>query len=169
MRIFPEGAVEWLEPVGKTFCILSALAVVVGFAVFLRQYYILHRWPTAEATVIESRLVQSQNDEGVTLCSAAYRVQYSVEGRPYTSEQKESSSSSDCRSWQSKVDAAKGARWTVLYERQDPSNSYVNPGFNLNFFFVPAWCVMFAAMFTAFGVAGWKLGSVMVRHKVELP
>lgn len=169
MRIFPEGAVEWLEPVGKTFCILSAFAIVVGFGVFLHRYYIWHHWPMVQGTVVESQLVRSQNDEGVTLCSAAYRVQYPVDGQLYTAEQKESSSSNDCQAWQSKVDSAKSAHWTVLYERDHPKNSYVNPGFNLDFLFLPVWCLGFAAMFTAFGVAGWKVGTVMVRHKIALP
>jgi Protein of unknown function (DUF3592) len=169
MRIFPEGAAELAEPLGKTFCILSAFAVVVGFASFLRQYYIWHHWPTAQGVVVESQLVRSQKDEGVTLCSAAYRVQYVVDAQPYTAEQKESSSSNDCQGWQSKVDSAKGARWTVLYEREHPNNSYINPGFNLAFLFVSAWCLGFATMFTAFGVAGWKIGNFMVRRRIELP
>ncbi|HSS97551.1 MAG TPA: DUF3592 domain-containing protein, partial [Terriglobales bacterium] len=132
--------------------------------------YIWHHWPITQGTVIESKLVQDQNEQGVRMCSAAYRVQYFVDGKSYLLEKKESSSSNDCQAWQNTVYAAKGTHWNVLYQRESPgSNSYINPGFNFDFFFIPIFCFGFAVMFTAFGIAAWKVGASMVKNKIQMP
>jgi Protein of unknown function (DUF3592) len=168
MRIFPEDGEEWLAPVGKAFCIFSACMVIIGAAVFVWQFYIWHYWPSTQAIVTESTLIQTQSDEGIRMCSAAYKIQYFVGGNPYSSEKKESSNSNDCQSWQRIVDGAKGARWNVLYQRENPSNSYINPGLNFDFFFVPILCIGSAIFFTVFGLTAWKIGNFMLQHKIKM-
>jgi len=169
LRIFPEGAAEWLEPVGKTFCIIAAFAVVVGFVWFVHLQYIWHKWPTTDGIVSDSRLVTSKDDNGTTLCSASYRVQYSVNGTEYTYDDYEHVSSSDCAEWKSKVSSAKGTHRTVLYDPENPKDVYVNPGYNFNFFGLPFWCLCFSVVFTFAGLVAWGLGSNMERRGVHLP
>lgn len=163
-----EGSEGWLVPMGKAFCILSAFALIAGGAWFIRQEYVLHRWPMTQGIVTDSHLLTTHGDHG-PMCSAAYRVAYSVKSVRYASDQVEHTSTSDCAWWQEQVAAAKGASRKVLYDPNNPNMAYFNPGFNSDFLIVPFWCVCFAAVFTFFGAASWFAGNYMARHNLQLP
>ena len=169
MRIFPEGAGEWLEPTGKVLCIVSAFALIVGMVWFLRQHYIWHEWPTTDGVMAGSKLVTGKGEGGGTVCSAVYLVRYSVNGTTYASDEKETSSSSDCEMWKAKVASAQGAHRTVLFDREHPSDAYINPGYNINFFFLPFFSLCLGLGFALFGLIAWKLGQFMERRKLQLP
>ena len=158
-----------MEPLGKAFCLLAALGMVAGFIGFLRQQYIWHRWPVADGTVVASRLTTSKNDDGVTLCGASSRVQYSVAGTDYTDDDDEHVESSDCAGWKSKAASAKGAHVAVLYNPNDPKDVYVDPGYNLKFFGFPFWCLCFSIAFGLGGTVAWRLGRYMALHNIRLP
>jgi hypothetical protein len=169
LRIFLEGSEEWLEPLGKVFCILSAFALVVGAVWFVRQEYIWHRWPVTTAVVIDAKLTTSEGEDGVTLCGAAYQMRYLVGGTAYTQNDDSHVKSSDCEGQKARVASARGTQVEVLYSPEDPNVSFMNPGYNLEFFFLPFWCLCFATAFTIAGIVSWRLGQYMTRHKVQLP
>ena len=169
MRVFPEGSEGWLATTGKLFCVLAALGMVCGAGFTARQCYILRHWASTSAVVVESKLIRTRTEDGVEMCSAAYTLAYSVGGKDVSSEKKETSSSSDCQLWEAKVASAKGANWTVLYDQTNPTTSYLNPGFNLDFFLVPMWCLLSSTGFAVFGLAGWKIGTSIEKSGTKLP
>lgn len=168
MRIFLEGSEQWLAPMGKAFCILSAFALIVGTVWLARQEYVLHSWPTTKGVIADSQLVTTDGDNGV-LCSATYQVAYAVGAKQFTTQQIEHTSTSDCAAWQAKVASAKGKLRNVLYDPADPKTAYFDAGFNSDFLLEPFWCFCFSVLFTMFGIAAWKIGNYMTRRNLQLP
>jgi hypothetical protein len=163
-----EGSEQWLAPMGKVFCVLSAFVLISGAAWFVRQEYVLHSWPTTKGVVTDSQLITRDGDNGV-LCSATYQVAYTVGTRQYAAQQVEHTSTSECADWRAKVASAKGKLRNVLYDPTDPKTAYFDAGFNSDFLIVPFWCVCFSVLFTTFGVAAWKIGNYMTRRGLQAP
>jgi hypothetical protein len=169
LRIFPEGAEEWGKPLGKVFFISAAILAAIALMVFIRQEYIWHKWPIADGVVIDSQLVTSKGESGMTLCSASYKVKYSIKGTDYTADDDQHASSSDCAAWQSRVSSAKDSHRPVLYDPGNPHSIYVDPGYNFNFLGMPFVFLFLSGAFALAGVVGWRISDYMVRHNIRLP
>jgi hypothetical protein len=168
MRIFPEGAREWIAPGGQAFLFIAAGILLVGLGVFAWKAWILERWPRADGVVVSAR-VERTSDEGTTMCSPVYSVRYPVRGKDFTTETGGHSFTNDCSGIEADVNAAPGRRVATLYDACNPRLVYVNPGFNMEFFWASFILLTLSLVFAVAGFAAWKLGSWMDKRGIELP
>jgi len=164
VRIFPEGAREWIAPVGQVFLIISAGILAIGLAAFAWKAWILERWPRADGVVLSARVERASSDDH-TICSAVYSVRYSVRGKDFTTETGGHTFSGDCAGVEADAAAAPGRKVVTLYDEDNPRGAYVNPGLNTEFFLVSFILTIIAMV----GFATWKLGSWMDKRGIELP
>lgn len=169
MRIFPEGARDWLEPVGRTFIILAWCMLAIGASAFAFKTWVFYAWPRTNGVVVSSRVETSQSDDGITTCSAVESVHYVVNGRDLSIESGGHSFTSDCASVRAAVTAAPGQSRIVAFNKRAPGATYVNAGFNIEFYL---WAFVLTCMAGAFAFAGWmaiKVGLWMVKRAINLP
>lgn len=168
MRIFPEGAREWLKPTGQVFVVISAVMLVIAAVLFAQETWILKSWPRTEAVIVSARLADAtgSDEDNLRTCSAVYTVIYFVAGEKYTTEAGGHIFTSDCGRVEALVKAAAGRHVVALYDADKPSGAYVDPGFNLEFFLAPFILTLLSAGFAIAGFAGWKVGSWMDRRRI---
>jgi len=168
MRIFPEGAREWIVPTGKTFLCISAGMLLIGLGAFAWKAWMLERWPRADGVVVSARVERANSDDH-TICSAIYSVRYSVRGQDFTTETGGHTFSGDCARVEADTTAAGGRKVVTLYDEDNPRGAYVDPGFNTEFFLVSFILSIMSLAFAMVGLATWKLGSWMDKRGIELP
>ncbi len=163
MRIFPEGAREWLTPTGQVFMLLSAGMALLAIVTFGWKSWMLTRWPRTDGFIVSARMKDSQSDNRVRLCSAVYRVRYAVGGQDFVTEIGGHSFVDDCPGVEAAVSAAPGKKVVALYDKHNPRGAYVDPRFDLDFFLAPFILTVMSAAFGVAGLAAWKLGRWMER------
>jgi hypothetical protein len=109
MRIFPEGAREWIGPAGKTFLFISAGMLLIGLGAFAWKAWMLERWPRAEGAVVSAGVERASSDDH-TICSAIYSVRYWVRGKDFTTETGGHTFSGDCAGVEADTTAALGLK-----------------------------------------------------------
>jgi hypothetical protein len=169
MRIFPEGARDWLAAGGRALVIIAGCILAIAVGAFLFKTWILYSWPRTSGTVISSRLQTSRSDDGTVLCSAIYSVQYSVDGKDAVAQQGGHTFTNLCEKVRSEVEGARGQHRTVTYYRLAPGSVYVEPGFNIEFYLVAFILTCLAGGLAIFGWVGTILGRWMERKGIELP
>jgi hypothetical protein len=133
-------------PVG---ILLLAIAGYVGN----RQYNILKSWPTVEAQVTRTEVVQGRDDEGNALYGVNLEFMYTVNEKKYLTPGSSSYRSSSRKSMQEKSNTyAVGTRHPIRYDPNDPGEMRFDVGYNFGFFFVPFLLGVMGIVFTAFGV-----------------
>jgi len=169
MRIFPEGARDWLEPSGKAIVILAACMLAIAASAFVFKTWILYSWSRTNGTVVNSHVATTASDDGTTMCSAVESVQFVVDGQQKVVDSGGHTFTDNCKEIEARVATVRGQKRTVIYNRRAPGATYVNPGFNLEFYLV---AFVLTCMAGAFAFAGWvaiKVGRWMVRRNINLP
>lgn len=170
MRIFPEGVTEATKPMGVAMVWIAAGVLMIGGAVFVAKLWILERWPRVDGVIVSARVSETTNsDDQTRMCSAVYEINYPVAAQVHKMETGGHSFTSDCSSVEDDVLKAPGRRVVILYDADNPQLSYSNPGFNLEFFYIPFFSAILSSAFALAGFIACKLGDAMERRGVQLP
>jgi hypothetical protein len=151
MPIFPKGAKDAMTPIGQVLLILAGCMLMIAVAVFAFKTWVLYSWPRTTGTVINSHVTRMTSDDGTPICSAAESVQYLVDGRRLVVETGGRSFTRRCSEIQAQVVAALGQKRVVMYDKRSPDTTYVDPGFDLEFYLV---AFVMACLAGGFGIAG---------------
>ena len=111
-------------------------------------------WPTASGTIIESRVVSSQDSDGGVTYKASIGYSYSVSGRTYSSGTVSSGDygSSDRSHAQGVVsDHPLDSKVTVYYDPANPTNALLEPGIPMFSFLM---VTLIGVLFAVIGFAG---------------
>jgi hypothetical protein len=169
MRIFPERTEEWLEPGGTAMQVIAIFALVIAFVAFGWRMYNLSTWHNAEGEIISAQLVHRHNNDGQTLCSAAYKVRFLADGAPHVLSTEFSTATSDCSNWEQRVAQMPGTKETVLYNPANPDSAYVNGGKSAQFFIVAIVCGGLGLGFGIGGTALKTIGRRMQKRGLAMP
>ena len=130
--------------------VLLACAAWAGY----RQYTILTRWPTVDAEVLSSRVIQGHDDEGTAMYSASVQFRYAVDGKEYVTPSSSGVRTSSYPSVKREVDKfAPGTRHAIRYNPVDPNDVTFEAGYNLSFFFLPVLLGFLGIVFSGIGAA----------------
>ena len=143
-------------------CLVFAI-VVFGYAVpfYIQQSRVLRTWPSVDAEVIGSRVVEHATTAG-PLYATEIRFTYLVNGQPVTGQFVFPHESTSRERKQAQVARFPvGSRQRILYNPADPSDIRSNPGYNVDFFVIPVFLsgvgFIFLVLAGAFwGVAAWR-------------
>jgi hypothetical protein len=140
--------------------------VTIGYAgIFAaQQRHILRTWPRAEATIVESRVVEHTSDSG-PLYGTELRLAFSAAGRPAMGNFifPHESTSRERKEKQAEQYAV-GSRQTIVYDPENPSRVLVRPGYNVEFFVVPVFVAGVGGIFAIIAAIFWVTGSLMARR-----
>jgi hypothetical protein len=168
MRIFPDYLNGVLTPLGQAFIVLAALIAFLGLGFFLRQEYVLHSWGKADGVVTTTRIEEERNNNGDLLCSAVATFTFSVNEKRFSSQSGGRSYDGDCPTIREEARKAVNSHVQVLYDPDDPRSSYLNAGFNIEFFLVSFVLALTALGFAIAGFVTYKIGKRMNRNNVAL-
>jgi hypothetical protein len=139
------------------------LALIAGFLAW-RQYRILKTWPAVDATVVQSRWVESRSRPGPgrgDSYGAEFQFRYSVAGREYEAIARPGYSSSydQARRWLGELPV--GSRRRIRYEPDNPqvislANDYGTLSFAASYA-LARWVLIIAAASIVLIVAGRRL------------
>lgn len=169
MRIFPEGVQDAMPAVGKAIIILALCMLALGVVIFGLKTWVLYAWTRTTGTVVSAHVETSTDNDGTQLCSAAETVAYSVDGRDLVVHAGGHTFTNDCPEIAKRVQESKGQSRTVIYNKWAPGATYVNPGFNIDFYLVP---FVLTCMSVGFAFAGWSLIRIynwMETRELKLP
>ncbi len=129
--------------------VLLAVAVWAGN----RQHKILKHWPTVDAEVVESRVMQGADSDGVVTYSAAIQFRYTVNGKEYSTPVASNVSTSNYVSVKRQVDRyAPGSHHRIWHNPEEPADVSFDAGYNLSFFFMPVLFGGMGILFTGVGI-----------------
>jgi hypothetical protein len=134
MRIFPEGLRDAGKPLGQALLIIAACILAIATGAFALKTWILYAWPRTNGTVISSRVETTTSDDGATMCSAVESVRYVVDGQQKIVETGGHTFTGKCSDIKAKAATGLGQSRTVVYNKRAPGATYVNPGFNIEFY-----------------------------------
>jgi len=155
--------------------LIGAIFFVVGLGLLggagwagNRQYTILKTWPSVEAQVVNSEVIQYRDSDGDTMFKAAIDFRYTVDGKEYMVPSSSSYSSSSRSQMRKKVDAyAPGTRHPIRYNPADPGDMRFDVGYNFGFFFLP---VLLGGMGIVFaGIGGGVLYTLRSILSLQCP
>lgn len=168
MRIFPEGLQDAMPALGNAI-IIAACMLAIAVAVFGLKTWILYTWPRTSGTVVSSRVEKSTNDDGTELCSAVESVAYRINGKDLVVQAGGHTFTNDCPDVERRAQESKGQSRVVVYNKWAPGATYVNPGFNIEFYLV---AFVLTCMSVGFAFAGWSAIGIykwMERSGLKLP
>jgi len=135
--------------------------VMFGYAtpLFIQQHRILRTWPSADAEVVSSRIVEHATASG-PLYATKLQFAFSVNARPVRGEFVFPHESTSRERKQKQI--AKylvGSHQRILYNPADPADIRINPGYNVEFFVIPVFLSGVALIFVALGGALWAMAA----------
>jgi hypothetical protein len=143
--------------------------LAIAASAFTFKTWILYSWSTTNGTVVKSHVERTASDDGTTMCSAVESVHYVVDGRDLFVENGGHSFTGDCASVQKAVANAPGQSRVVAYNKRAPGATYVNPGFNIEYYLVAFVLTCMAGAFAFAGWAGIRVGRWMVKRDIDFP
>lgn len=149
MNKIGKGFNRLLTAQGRILYKLSLVAVALALVAFLYQAYILHNWTRTDATVTGATASYAL-DSAATKCSADYRLTYKIGDNEYVAVDR-GRAGADCVAWGTQMDANVGKTQPILYNPVDPTITYLHPGYNTEFFFLPLLLLTLAAGMVTLG------------------
>jgi len=149
--------------------VIAMLTLVIALAAFGWRIYNLVTWHNVEAEIISAELVHRQDDDGQTLCTAAYKVRFLADGAPHVLATEFSTATSDCANWERRVAQMPGTKETILYNPTNPDSAYVNGGKSARFFIVAIVCGGLGLGFGIGGTALKAIGRKMQKRGLAMP
>jgi hypothetical protein len=133
-----KAALQGVKDVKAQFgkAMLSLAGVMLAFALGAAGFktWILFAWPQTTGTVVDSVLTTNRSGDGTTACAAVESVQYVVDGQSLLLRNGERSQTKDCAQVQAGLDAVRGQIRRIAYNKSAPESTYMNPGFNPEFY-----------------------------------
>lgn len=153
---------------------LGAALLVFAFVLFcysavfyIQEYRILQDWTRAEATVIDSQVVEHATNDG-KLYTAEIHFAFAANGKPVVGDYVfPHASTHGERKAKQLAKYPTGSRHTILYNPADPSSVRVRPGYNVEFFVLPVFVTGLAAIFAVVGGGLWLLARVAARKPLR--
>ena len=157
----------FLKFIGAALLVFAGVLLCYSAVFFAQEYQVLHHWTRAEATVIDSRVVEHATGGG-PLYTTEVHVAFPAGGRvvvgdyvfPHASTHRE-------RKEKQASEYANGSRHEILYNPENPSSVRVRPGYNVEFFVVPVFVAGTAAIFGVVGGGFWMWGSFTARRALR--
>jgi Protein of unknown function (DUF3592) len=140
--------------IGKAFILIGFVLIAVAAWAANRQYTILKHWPTVDAEVAESRVVQGTDSDGAVMYRAAIQFRYSVNGKEYSTPVASNVGTTNYISVKRQVDKyAPGTRHPIWHNPDAPDDVRFDAGYNFNFFFLPVLLGGMGVVFAGLGLA----------------
>ena len=158
-----------MEPMGQGMIIMAGCMLLIAVAALGFKTWILYSWPRANGTVIKSRIETMTSDDGVPMCSAVELVQYVVDGQQKVVETGGHSFTGNCKEMEARVAAARGQSRTVVYNKRAPGATYINPGWNIEFYLIAFVVTWIAGAFGLAGCVAIRVSRWMVKKGIDLP
>lgn len=135
MKTITKGFNRLLTAQGRILYKLSLVALALALVAFLYQAYVLHAWTRIDATVTGGTASYAL-DSASTRCTADYRLAFKIGDSEYTATD-HARVAADCATLGTQLDANVGKTQAILYNPVDPTVTYLHPGYNTEFFFLP--------------------------------
>jgi len=156
MPIMHKAALQGVKDVKGQFgqAMLSLAGIMLAFALGAAAFktWILFSWPQTTGTVVDSVLTTKRSGDGTTACAAVESVQYVVDGRSLLLENGERSRTKDCSQVEAGLDVVRGQIRRIAYNKNAPESTYINPGFNSEFY---RDTVVLGRIGILLGIMGW--------------
>ena len=156
MPIMHKAVLQGVKDVKRQFgqAMLSLAGVMLVFALGAAAFktWILFSWPQTTGTVVDSVLATNRSGDGTTACAAVESVQYVVDGQSLLLRNGERSQTKDCAQVQAGLDAVRGQIRRIAYNKSAPESTYINPGFNPEFY---RDTVILGRIGILLGIMGW--------------
>lgn len=144
----------FLKFFGGALLLFAVVMLCYSGVFYAQQYQILRDWPHAQATVIESRVVEHETSSG-PLYATELRFAFVATGKPVVGDYVfPHESTVRERKEKQAAQYVVGSQHTIAYDPADPSHVRVRPGYNVEFFVIPVFMTGVAAIF---GVVGGGL------------
>lgn len=154
----------FLKFFGAAFLLFAVVTLGYSGVFYAQQHRILRDWPEAQATVIDSRVVEHATANG-PLYATEIRFSFAAGGKPVVGEYVfPHESTSRERKEKQAAQYAAGSQHTVAYDPSEPSSVRVRPGYNVEFFVIPVFLTGVAAIFGVVGGGLLLLGSFARRR-----
>lgn len=135
--------------------------VIFGYAtpLYVQQNRILRTWPSVDATVVSSRVVEHETPSS-PLYGTELQFAFQVNGQPVTGEfDFPHESTSRERKEKQTAKYPVGSRHRILYNPADPTDIRINPGYNVDFFVIPVFLSGVALIFVVLAAAFWGMAA----------
>lgn len=149
MKKLGQGFNRLLTAQGRILYKLSLVALALALVAFLYQAYILHAWTRTDATITGATASYAL-DSAATTCTADYRLVYKIGENEYVANDR-GRAGADCTAMGNQMDAHVGKTQPILYNPVDPTVTYLHPGYNTEFFFLPLLLLTLAAGMVTLG------------------
>jgi len=159
----PDRGMAATRVVALVFASVGVVLLAIAGYTGNRQYTILKTWPTAQAEVIKSAVVQGHSDRGTPMYGLDLEFSYTVNGKKFLSPTSTPYRTSSYGSMRKKAEAyAVGTRHPIRYDPNDPGEMRFDVGYNFGFFFVP---VLLGGM----GLVFAGIGFFLLRSRAAMP
>jgi hypothetical protein len=145
---------------------LAAAALLFAIVIFVyatpfffQQNRILRTWPSVDATVVSSRIVEHPTTSG-SLYATELQFSYAVNGRAVTGAfvfPHESTSRERKEKQVSRYPV--GSQHRIKFNPSDATDIRINPGYNVDFFVIPVFLSGIAAIFFVLAGAFWGMAA----------
>lgn len=154
----------FLKFFGGALLLFAVVMLCYSGIFYAQQYRILRDWPQAQATVIDSRVVEQATSDR-PLYATELRFAFAAAGKPVVGDYVfPHESTVRARKEKQAAQYAVGSQHTIVYDPADPSHVRVRPGYNVEFFVIPVFMTGIAAIFGVVGGGLLLLGSFAGRR-----
>jgi uncharacterized protein DUF3592 len=126
-----------LQFIGVANLIVCGLFVIMSIPFFMGQIRVLRSWPTTDARVTKSAVVNQPAPKHSQLYAAQLQISYVVDGKTITSDLTSYQSSNYEKTTRRAAEFAVGSTHQVRYDPNHPANARIGAGWNRRFFAVP--------------------------------
>ena len=155
-KVMHEGAVHGLKDArrqfGQAMLAMAGVMMVFGLGAFAFKTWILVSWPRTTGTVVDSFLTMKKSGDGTTGCAAVEKVQYFVSGQSLLLRNEGRKPTQNCTEVEAQLNALRGQTRRIAYDKRVPEATYLNPGFNAEFY---RDAVILGRIALLLGIMGW--------------
>lgn len=126
-----------LQFIGVANLIICGLFVIMSLPFFMGQIHVLRSWPTTEAHVTKSAVVNRPAPKHSQLYAAQLQISYLVDGKAITADLTSYQSSNFEETTRRAAEFPVGSEHEIRYDPDHPAQARIGAGWNRRFFAVP--------------------------------